>query len=238
MNRGEIRAVFFDVFGTLILYPQSRCLEVQFAGQAARLGLSISPDRFAAALPVLREHLRFKALWDPSFAKIKKEGRRKFWEYFYVQLLRLVGVKQNIKAYASGMFVEYVFDSGFIFDPGAPILLSALQPHFTLGIISNAPKRLREILDRENLTSFMDVIVISSEVGAEKPDPEIFRIALDKAGLSASEVIYVGDDPAVDVDGVKSVGMIPVLLDKECFYSEISCQRIRSLLELQELLGC
>lgn len=238
MTRREIRGVFFDVFGTLILYPEGKRLEVQFSEQAARLGLSISPEEFVGAFPVLREHIRLKALWDPSFAKMKKAERRAFWEYLYAQLLRLVGVKRNIEKHAAGMFVEYIFDSGFVLNPEAPVLLQALRPHFTLGIISNAPTRLREILDRENLSSLVDVVVISSEVGAEKPDPEIFKIALEKAGITPSEAVYVGDSLMVDVAGAKRVGMTPILLDKEHHHKNVTCQRISSLLELQKLLCC
>ncbi|MBM4402162.1 MAG: HAD-IA family hydrolase [Candidatus Cloacimonetes bacterium] len=105
-------------------------------------------------------------------------------------------------------------------------------------MISNAPVRLREILEREDLIPLVDTIVISSEVGVEKPDKEIFVIALEEAGIAPKEAIYVGDSLYSDVMGAENAGMIPVLLDRKGRHSDTKYQRIQSLLELQKLLDC
>lgn len=238
MNRGEIRAVFFDVFGTLILYPEGKYTAAQFAGQAARLGLSITADEFAAALVILKRYVKIELQRNDELARMERENRRVYWEWWYRELLRLVGVKQNIEEYASGMFVEYIFDPGFVLDPEAPILLKSLRPYFTLGIISNAPARLWEILKREGLVSLMDVVMISSEIGIEKPDKEIFEIALKQGCVVPSATLYVGDSLLSDVVGAENVGMVPVLLDRGCRHSDVTYQRIKSLLELRRLLDC
>lgn len=238
MNRGEIRAVFFDVFGTLILYPEGKYSAAQFAGQAARLDLSITADEFAAALDILKGYVKIELQRNDELARMEREDRRAYWEWWYGELLRLVGVKQNIEEYALGMFVEYIFDSGFTLDPEAPILLESLRPYFTLGIISNAPVRLWEILNREGLSSPLDVVVISSEVGAEKPDREIFEIALKRVGLVASKAIYVGDSLVADILSAEKAGLVPILIDRDCRHPNTTYQRIQSLLELKELLDC
>jgi putative hydrolase of the HAD superfamily len=56
-------------------------------------------------------------------------------------------------------------------------------------------------------------IVDSTVVGSAKPDPEIFRVALRRAGLEASSVVHVGDFVAADVDGARAAGITPIHLD-------------------------
>ncbi|AQK41251.1 Haloacid dehalogenase-like hydrolase (HAD) superfamily protein [Zea mays] len=52
-----------------------------------------------------------------------------------------------------------------------------------------------------------DAIVVSSEVGYEKPSPEIFNIALDQIGVEASKAIHVGDDETADMAGANATGL-------------------------------
>ena len=61
-------------------------------------------------------------------------------------------------------------------------------------------------------------------VGVEKPDPEIFRIALRRAGVEAAEAVHVGDLYAVDVVGARRAGLEPVLLDPHGRYGDRGCR--------------
>src|SRR5581483_1375408 len=79
--------------------------------------------------------------------------------------------------------------------PDAPDVLRALQPRFQLAVVSNFDRRLRLILRHLNLSRLFSHIFISSELGADKPDPEIFRRALRQINLQPQEVLHVGDDP-------------------------------------------
>jgi len=128
MERDKIRAVFFDVFGTLILYPKGKYSAEQFSRQAERLGLSITPANFAIAREILKERVETEVLRDPVLAGMEKEGRMAYWEWYYGELLKLVGIKEDLERYAAGMWVEYIFDPGFILDPEALTLLRALRP--------------------------------------------------------------------------------------------------------------
>jgi len=82
----------------------------------------------------------------------------------------------------------------------------------TLGIISNWSTRLRSIARETGLESLVDFIVVSSEVGVRKPDPRIFQVALERAGATASEAVYVGDQVEDDVRGAQRVGIRPLLI--------------------------
>ena len=59
-----------------------------------------------------------------------------------------------------------------------------------------------------------DVTVICGIEGMEKPDPRIFRLALERAGIEPGEAVYVGDSPEFDIDPPAALGMFPVLIDR------------------------
>ena len=83
-----------------------------------------------------------------------------------------------------------------------------------LGVISNWDPSARGLLDSHGLARFFDPIVISSEVGSQKPAPEIFRIALQKAGLRGEQCLYVGDNYYDDVVGCRKLGMRGLLVNR------------------------
>jgi putative hydrolase of the HAD superfamily len=83
-----------------------------------------------------------------------------------------------------------------------------------LGLVSNItllPRLIREDLDRMSLGSRLDGTVFSSEVGVRKPDPRIFREALERLGASPAETVFVGDRLYDDISGAQAVGMRAVL---------------------------
>ncbi|WP_391570698.1 HAD family hydrolase [Cohnella sp.] len=84
---------------------------------------------------------------------------------------------------------------------------------YRLGLISNWDESAREVLARNGLDEELDEIVISSEVGVEKPHPDIFRMALDRGGVSASESLYIGDNYYDDVAGSQKIGMHCLLIN-------------------------
>jgi len=99
--------------------------------------------------------------------------------------------------------------------PGAIALLEHLRTRVKIGIITNnASFEQREKLDFCKLTSLIDVLVISEEVGVIKPDPAIFAIALDRLACSASETVMVGDAWNTDILGAYGVGIRPVWLNR------------------------
>jgi FMN phosphatase YigB (HAD superfamily) len=63
------------------------------------------------------------------------------------------------------------------------------------------------MLDYWELTPFFDVVALSCEVGCAKPDPRIFRSALERLGALPEDAVMVGDDLLADVAGALSVGM-------------------------------
>jgi HAD superfamily hydrolase (TIGR01549 family) len=99
--------------------------------------------------------------------------------------------------------------------PDALETLAALRGRgLRLAIASNAPfpaSMLHRQLRVNGLERAVDTAVFSSEVGRRKPAPELYRAALDRLGVAASEALYVGDKPEEDYEGPRRLGMRAVL---------------------------
>lgn len=106
-----------------------------------------------------------------------------------------------------------------------------------LVVVSNANGRLRAAFDRNGLTPHLDDIIDSTEVGYEKPDPGIFRLALARAATEPARAVHVGDLFHVDVVGARGAGLRGVLLDVADLYADHDCPRVRSLTALVDLIA-
>lgn len=105
-----------------------------------------------------------------------------------------------------------------------------------LGVVSNSDGRVEAALEAAGLLQYFDVVLDSALVGVEKPDPAIFRAALDALGVRPDEALYVGDLYEVDVLGARAAGMDAVLLCPGGEAPEHRCRTIRSLALLADNL--
>ncbi|WP_458206559.1 HAD family hydrolase [Haladaptatus sp. NG-SE-30] len=96
---------------------------------------------------------------------------------------------------------------------GVHDLLSELAGDHELGVLTNGVGHVqRQKLESGGIAEFFDAVVVSCEVGVQKPDSEIFEIAMDE--LSAGEYIFVADDLERDVLPAQQVGFEGVWLSK------------------------
>jgi HAD superfamily hydrolase (TIGR01509 family) len=117
-----------------------------------------------------------------------------------------------------------------------PALRRLRAAGYRLGLISNTEDNLRPVLARTGLDAYFDSLVLSSEVGSEKPNPVIFREALRQMAVSPERAIFVGDFYSIDVVGARGVGITPILLDARGLSSDHDVARVASLTDLAELL--
>jgi len=122
------------------------------------------------------------------------------------------------------------------FPDAAPALRALRAAGLKLVAASNWDVSLHEQLDRTGLTGLLDGALSSAEVGAPKPDPEIFVRALALAGAQPGEAWHVGDDLEADVGGALAAGLEPVLIDRDgSLQAPPGVRRIASLAELPAL---
>jgi putative hydrolase of the HAD superfamily len=97
--------------------------------------------------------------------------------------------------------------------PEVPAVLGRLRAAGArLAVVSNWDISLHDVLERTRLRALVDVVVISAELGAAKPDPAIFRAALERLGVTAREAIHVGDSVEHDVAGARAAGLEAILV--------------------------
>ena len=121
--------------------------------------------------------------------------------------------------------------------PGSLDGLRALQATgVALAIVSNSDGTLEDRLAREGICQAgpgrgvpMTIVIDSGAVGVAKPDPAIFRIALDATGVAPERVLHIGDTVGADVDGALAAGVRPLHLDPYGFCSDDSHPHIPDL---------
>jgi putative hydrolase of the HAD superfamily len=97
--------------------------------------------------------------------------------------------------------------------PEVPAVLERLRAGGArLAVVSNWDISLHDVLERTELRALVDTVVISAELGVAKPDPAIFRAALERLGAQPSEAIHVGDSIEHDVAGARAAGLEAVLV--------------------------
>jgi len=206
-----IKAIFFDALGTL--FYLTRTVGHHYALAGTDVGLALDPDQLDAA---------FVSAWKkmPHRAAIAgpRENDDKGWWRELVDLV-LAQAAPSLNEFDRDNLFEVAYEH--FAEPGVwelysevPDVLKQLQPRFQLAVVSNFDGRLRFILDHLGISKFFTHIFISSEIGADKPDPEIYRRALKLIDLNPNEVLHVGDDPERDWKAASAAGLPVLRLDR------------------------
>ncbi|MFQ6068839.1 MAG: HAD family hydrolase [Candidatus Bathyarchaeia archaeon] len=129
----------------------------------------------------------------------------------------------------------------------SPVVISTLSvlkgKGYKMGVVTDGSRKsAHEILHRLGITQFFDAIVISEDVGVEKPDPKIFQKALIRLDSKPSQSIMVGDSIERDINGAKKLGMVTVLMQgylprKEEREHETEIEPDYKIQRFDELLG-
>jgi putative hydrolase of the HAD superfamily len=201
----RFKSILFDYGHTLVWFPHYR--EIQL--------LSVrNMQRRLRALGVSTEASRIQALID---------------EFAHRRKIQRVGIDAEFREILSGLGVsDYSEDDlqqiihlhwrPYVKDArarkGAKDLLNHLKSKgFKLGIVANIwSGGMNPALEKLGLDSFFDATIASVDVGYQKPEPEIFQLALTRLRLNAKETIMVGDNPISDIQGAHNLGIYTVRL--------------------------
>lgn len=120
--------------------------------------------------------------------------------------------------------------------PGSHEILAYLQAKYQLHILTNGFKEIQHIkLKQTNLTPYFKNVIISEEVGFQKPDPKIFEHALEKINATAKECLMIGDDHNGDVQGALDAGWYAIHFNPHNEPAGNHLQ-IKSLSELKDIV--
>ena len=230
-----IKTVFLDFYKTLYFHRWT--LEENLRRIAARYRIEINWERFETAQESL---FADTAVFDPAtyslmeslMTTVKRE----------CEFIRELGVHEYVEQIAwellqSGHFL-FAANSGMLYSDVVPTLQRLRDAGFKLAIVSNWESPLDPLTERFGIAKYFDAVVASHDVRvrSEKPDPHIFSYALAAVGVSAEEVVHVGDTYEADIVGAENVGIRPILLDRDGTQAGKWGETIQTLSDLSELL--
>lgn len=227
------RAVFFDVGETLV-HPSPSFPEL-FAQVVERDGHSVLLEDVLRASRAVTERFseasRGGERWTTS-----PERSRAFWVSVYEMMLEALELPSG-DGLRDTLYETFTDRANYaLFDDVRPALERLGSDGYVLGIISNFEAWLDDLLADLGVRETFSVRVISGTEGVEKPDPRIYRLALERSGVDAREAAYVGDNPEFDIDPPAALGMFPVLIDRRGRHIDHVGTRIADLGDLPEVL--
>jgi putative hydrolase of the HAD superfamily len=224
--------VTFDAGGTL-LYPHPSVGEIYAEAarrHGARADAAVMEDAFRRAW-VACHH-------DDAVAAAGNVSQLDWWRELVFRALDMAGVVMADRgAYFDELYELFARPEVWRLFPDALETLAAVRRRgLKVGLLSNWDHRLRPVLEGLDLMPLLDAVIISCEVGVEKPDPKIFQAACSALGVACGgEVLHIGDSYRDDVLGALAVGMGAVLVERAGKHPWDSAT-IRRLGELAALL--
>jgi FMN phosphatase YigB (HAD superfamily) len=131
-----------------------------------------------------------------------------------------------------------------LYEDSLPALIALKDRGLKLAALSNWDYSLHRVVAMLGLGPYLDEVIASLEEGVEKPEPKIFRIAMERLGATTNETLHVGDHPIDDVQGALGADIRAVLLDRSNSQTQLTSPggrgalRINDLSQLLEVLDC
>jgi putative hydrolase of the HAD superfamily len=214
-------AVLFDALGTLVrLEPPGPRLRDSLA---MRAGLLVGDDLADAAMRAEMRHYAancVRAHDDATLAALRLECADVVADALGAGLTGPELLPCLTDAVAFSLYGDVV-----------PALDRLADAGVRLAVVSNWDVSLPRTLERLHIAGRFEAIVHSAEVGASKPDPRPFALALARLALTAGDVVHVGDDEVNDRQGAAAAGIAALVIDRG------GGGDLRSLAELPARLG-
>ena len=221
-----VRAVLFDVDFTLAK-PGPDLGPEGYRRVGERHGLTLDPARYddarRSALETLQRH--------PELAHDEE-----IWIAFTERIVRgMGGDSPGARSVAEEMTSAWELHHNFeLYEDVLPVLDELRRHDVRVGLVSNSGRDIDAFVAHHRLD--VDAATTSAAHGKVKPDPSIFRAVLDRLGVAPTAAAMVGDSPADDVEGARSLGMRAFLVDREGHYPD-EPDRLPTLLALPAALG-
>jgi len=205
--------LLLDAMGTLI--GLRRSVGSTYAAFAAEHGLSVEADAINAAFPRL-----FRAAPPLAFPGMKGAellaAEQRWWVELIAATLQACGHNDALPGgLGPALFEHFATASPWqVYDDVVDHLRRWRGAGLKLAVVSNFDQRLHRLLEQLDLAPLFDAVVVSSQVGAAKPDPLPFQRALELLDLPAASVWHIGDSPE-DEAGALAAGVYCVLIERQ-----------------------
>lgn len=231
MSLPTVRIVSFDAVGTLIYaYPSVGAI---YAEVLARHGVTVQPAWIESRF---REGFR-SAIAKPR-ERISEVEERRFWERVVAHVFdHLLAPEQFAAAFDE---LWETFSHGHRWRSradAAPVLRILRERGYRLVVVSNSDARFHQVFGDLALTPLFERIFVSSELGAEKPSPALFRAIEGELDCTPDEVLHIGDSMHHDLNGAELAGWhARLLIADDGKPPPDGIAAIRALAELLDLL--
>ncbi len=210
------KVIFLDAVGTLFGIRGS--VGDVYGKIAQRFGVEVSADALNQAF--LQS---FQAAPPPIFPgaepKTIPHCEFEWWQVVALRTFQRVGVLHlfpDFYAFFTELYTHFATaEPWFVYPDVRPALEHWRQLGIELGVLSNFDSRLYSVLQALELAEFFTSVTISTEVGAAKPDPQIFAVGLHKHDCTADNAWHIGDSLKEDYQGAKAVGLRAIWVKRD-----------------------
>jgi REG-2-like HAD superfamily hydrolase len=210
---GTIHFVLFDVGGTLI--RPSPSLGAIYARVIGEHGLVVEPPSIEVS---------FRRRWPAHVARRGMHAlalgadeitTRGWWREIVLEVLGDLDFPGDPEPCFDALYRAFEGPEAWhVFEDVGPTLAALADRGVPVGILSNWDYRLERLLTVLGIAHHFSPIVVSALEQVHKPDPAIFERALARLGRPAGEVLYVGDQHALDVEPAERVGLRALRIDR------------------------
>ena len=210
------KVIFLDAAGTLF---NVRGSVGEVYGQLAQsFGVTVKSEElnaaffqsFASASP-----MAFPGIESAKIPQLEFE----WWQAVAAKAFQIAGVFNQFSDFPKFFAELYAHfataEPWFVYPDVLPALNKWQQQEIELAVISNFDSRIYAVLKALNLAEYFTSVTISTEVGAAKPDSQIFTAALQKHNGIAEDVLHIGDSFKADYCGAKAAGLKAIWLNRE-----------------------
>ncbi len=228
--RGDVGVVFFDVDGTLLDHESAADEAVEKLRAAYRDDLGgLAAEQVRATWKRLQEDWFAEYLNRRlTFVEQRRARVRELWHH--------AGAARPTAQQCDTVFATYLaaYEDAWRRFPDVNGCLARLGD-VPLGVITNGDlDQQQRKLAQLGLTGYFDPVVASSDIGASKPEAEIFIAAARLAGQPVERCVYVGDRMETDANAAATAGMGAVWLNRPQAEGEPG-PRVKTITTLAEL---
>jgi len=209
----EIEAVFLDLGNTLRILTKNDDHQARARQRIVDLvGTDEDPVAFCEKLDQ-----RYKVYRKWAFDTMREAPESELW----TRWLAYDFPAERIGPLGTELTYQYRQSMGLrvVVENGKEVVQTLFDRGYTLGIISNliTTSEIPEWMEEDGFTPYFKSIALSSVLGIRKPDPAIYHIAAQNAGVDPSRCAYVGDNLKRDVTGTRAAGfgMTIILISPE-----------------------
>jgi putative hydrolase of the HAD superfamily len=210
------QVIFLDAVGTLFGVRNS--VGRVYADLAQQFGVTADPNALNEGF-----FRAFRSAPPMAFAGVNPdyvpEREYAWWWAIAAETFQEAGVLgqfTDFEGFFTALYAHFATaDPWFVYSDTRDSLMHWRDQGIELGIISNFDSRIHAVLDALELSKFFTSVTLSTEVGAAKPDPNLFTAALQKHSCSPDAAWHVGDSFREDYEGAKSAGLRAIWLRRK-----------------------